>query len=85
VATFSKGGSVEKIGNVINLYFEGNWMPIKVRIDLPHIDSLQDQKTCFKATPSGVTTHVTFPAALSKTGPNMEAGSEDICGNEVPG
>ena len=32
VATFSKGGSVEKVGNVINLYFEGNWMPIKVCI-----------------------------------------------------
>jgi len=31
VSTFSKGGSVEKVGNVINLYFEGNWMPIKVR------------------------------------------------------
>lgn len=30
VSTFSKGGSVEKVGNVINLYFEGNWMPIKV-------------------------------------------------------
>jgi hypothetical protein len=31
VSTFSKGGSIEKVGNVINLYFEGNWMPIKVR------------------------------------------------------
>lgn len=30
VSTFSKGGSVEKVCNVINLYFEGNWMPIKV-------------------------------------------------------
>ena len=34
VGTFSKGGSVEKVGNVINLYFEGNWMPIKV-LQLP--------------------------------------------------
>ena len=25
-----KGGALEKAGNVINLYFEGNWMPIKV-------------------------------------------------------
>ena len=30
VSTFYKGGSVDKVCNVINLYFEGNWMPIKV-------------------------------------------------------
>lgn len=30
ISTFSKGGCIEKVGNVINLYFEGNWMPIKV-------------------------------------------------------
>ncbi|BDA48870.1 hypothetical protein COCOBI_12-5530 [Coccomyxa sp. Obi] len=29
ISTFSKGGCIEKVGNVINLYFEGNWMPIK--------------------------------------------------------
>ena len=50
VATFSKGGSVEKVGNVINLYFEGNWMPIKVCIGLPHIDKIQDHNTCFMTT-----------------------------------
>ena len=26
-----KGGALEKAGNVINLLFEGNWMPIKVQ------------------------------------------------------
>ena len=25
-----KGGALEKAGNVINLLFEGNWMPVKV-------------------------------------------------------
>lgn len=25
-----KGGALEKAGNVINLLFEGNWMPIEV-------------------------------------------------------
>lgn len=29
VAMASRGGGTEKIGNVINLHFEGNWMPIK--------------------------------------------------------
>ena len=52
ISTFSKGGSIEKIGNVINLYFEGNWMPIKVL--QPHVlpagccFSLQD---CLKSRP----------------------------------
>ena len=30
----AKGGALEKAGNVINLLFEGNWMPIKVRLML---------------------------------------------------
>ena len=27
-----KHGAAKKVGNVINLHFEGNWMPIQVRI-----------------------------------------------------
>lgn len=27
-----KHGSAKKVGNVINLHFEGNWMPIQVRL-----------------------------------------------------
>lgn len=68
VATFSKGGSVEKVGNVINLYFEGNWMPVKVCIGLPHIDKIQDQSTCFMTTPvpsRGLLPPCAFLAAFS--------------------
>lgn len=28
--SYGKGGASEKVGNVINLHFEGNWMPLKV-------------------------------------------------------
>lgn len=34
-----KGGALEKAGNVINLLFEGNWMPVKVgrlHVDIEH-------------------------------------------------
>ena len=29
--SYGKGGASEKVGNVINLHFEGNWMPLQVR------------------------------------------------------
>ncbi len=35
VSTFSRGGSVEKVGSVINLFFEGNYSPITVRCSAP--------------------------------------------------
>lgn len=35
-----KHGSAKKVGNVINLHFEGNWMPIQVMLSSPCVDPI---------------------------------------------
>ncbi len=35
-----KHGGAKKVGNVINLHFEGNWMPIQVT--LPNVSQLDE-------------------------------------------
>ena len=45
--SYGKGGASEKVGNVINLHFEGNWMPLKVCCLHIKVDMMQLQsQTC---------------------------------------
>ena len=43
--SYGKGGASEKVGNVINLHFEGNWMPLKVCCMSPA--TLPDRADCW--------------------------------------
>ena len=55
--SYGKGGASEKVGNVINLHFEGNWMPLEVRC-LPNAAALSSYPdACHMPLPSNSKMH----------------------------